>query len=76
MLSYSLFIFVHSYHIFVQPFLTLDTIVRCACVSECACVYECTYVCILVCMCDVFFLIQEFESINLVKTSFKKYLSS
>jgi len=28
MLSYSLFFLVHSYHILVQPFLTLDTIVR------------------------------------------------
>jgi len=28
MLSYSLFFFVHSYHILVQPFLTLNTIAR------------------------------------------------
>jgi len=28
MLSYSLFFFVHSYHILAQPFLTLDTIAR------------------------------------------------
>jgi len=28
MLSYYLFFYVHSYHILVQPFLTLDTIAR------------------------------------------------
>jgi len=28
MLSYFWFIFFHSYHILVQPFLTLDTIAR------------------------------------------------